>query len=48
MPFIPMNEGMSAMTNGSMMIGGGFVMLLVLAVIILSIAALVKYLLGSK
>jgi hypothetical protein len=47
-----MNEGMNGIMDGSMMdlmmFGGGLVALLVLAVLILGLLALVKYLRGSK
>lgn len=47
---MPMSECMGMMDGpmmGMMMLGGGLVLLLVLAVLILSVVALVKYLRGS-
>ena len=47
-----MSEGMMGMMNGPMMglmmAGGGLVLLLVLAVLILSLVALVKYIRGPR
>lgn len=49
---IPMNEGIGGMPNelmmGLMMAGGGLVLLLILAVLVFSLAALVKYLRGPQ
>ena len=45
-PFIPMSECMSMMSGsmmGTMMFGGGLVLLLLVAVLVLSLVALVKY-----
>tara|TARA_R110002124_G_scaffold138219_2_gene301549 strand:+ start:3877 stop:4020 length:144 start_codon:yes stop_codon:yes gene_type:complete len=47
-----MNEGIGGMPNelmmGLMMAGGGLVLLLILAVLVFSLAALVKYLRGPQ
>lgn len=57
LPFTPMNEGVGQMMDGSMMgspvmmlmmAGGGLVFLLILAILIMSVLALFKYLRGRK
>ena len=48
---MPMNECMGMMDGsimGAMMIGGGLVLLLILAVLVLGLVALVKYLRGAR
>ena len=43
-----MSECMGGMMNGPMMAGGGLVLLLALAVLVLSLVVLVKYLRGPR
>ena len=52
LPFTPMNECFGQMMDGSMMMlmmaGGGLLFLLILAILIMSVLALFKYLRGRK
>ena len=57
LPFTPMNECVGQMMDGAMMggpmrmlmmAGGGLVFLLILAILIMSVLALFKYLRGRK